>query len=94
MEVVSALQPANPTSVAGFGTFTGSASCPAGKVAVAGGYDGLGSSSPVNDSWFMFHYASYPSAPDTWTVKLKNRDAGGKSGVQIRVYVVCANPPQ
>jgi hypothetical protein len=89
MEVVSALQPANPTSVAGFGTFTGSASCPAGKVAVAGGYDGLNT-----EAWFMYHYASYPSAPDTWTVKLKNRDAGGKSNVQIRVYVVCANPPQ
>jgi hypothetical protein len=83
-QVVSALSPTIPTNVAAFATVTGSATCPAGKVAVAGGYEGMG------DAWFMYHYASYPSSPNTWTVSLKNRDSGSKLNVQLRVFVLCA----
>jgi hypothetical protein len=83
-EVVSALSPANPQNVGAFASLTGSASCPAGKIAIAGGYEGMG------DAWFMYHYASYPSSPNTWTVSLKNRDSGSKLQVQLRVYVLCA----
>ena len=83
-EVVSVLTPATPQNVASFASVVGSASCPAGKIAIAGGYEGLG------DAWFMYHYASYPSSPSTWTVSLKNRDSGTKFQVQMRVFVLCA----
>ena len=83
-EVVSTLWPATPQNVGSFATLTGSASCPAGKIAISGGYEGMG------DAWFMYHYASYPSAPNTWTVSLKNRDSGTKFQVQMRVFVLCA----
>ena len=83
-EVVSALSPAAPVNVGGFASLSGSATCPAGKIAIAGGYEGYG------DSWFMHHYASFPSAPNTWTVSLKNRDSGSKFNVQMKVFVLCA----
>ena len=85
-EVVSALAFPVPTNVGGFASVTASATCPVGKVAVAGGYDGMGT-----EAWFMYFYASYPSAPNTWTVSLKNRDSGAKQAVQVRVYALCAN---
>ena len=67
-------RPRRRRTSAAFASLTGSATCPAGKIAIAGGYEGYG------DAWFMYHYASYPSAPNTWTVSLKNRD----SGVQVQ----------
>jgi hypothetical protein len=84
-QIVSQVYPLVPTNIGAFATITGSASCPAGKVAIGGGYDGLNT-----EAWFMFNYASYPSSANTWTVSLKNRDSGPKMAVQIRVFVVCA----
>lgn len=83
-EIVSATAFPAPTNVASFASVTASATCPAGKVVVGGGYEGSG------DAWFMYNYASYPSSLSTWTVSLKNRDSGTKFQVQLRVFAVCA----
>ena len=84
LQVVSAYAFPVPTNVAAFASATATATCPAGKVAIGGGFEGSG------DAWFMYLYASYPSAPNAWTVSLKNRDTSAKNSVQVRVYAVCA----
>ena len=85
-EIVSQLFPAVPTNQAAFAVLTGSVSCPTGKIAVGGGWDGMNT-----EAWYMYPFQTYPSAANTWTVSLKNRDSGAKLAVQMRVYVICAN---
>ncbi len=85
-ETVSALAFPAPTNVGAFASVTASATCPAGKVAVGGGYDGWGGSVVHALTTRPIH-----PRPNTWTVSLKNRDAGAKLDVQVRVYALCAS---
>ena len=86
LETVSALAfPSGPANVAGLAILTTDATCPTGKVVVGGGFEGL-----TDSALQMHHVASYPSSPNTWTVKLKNRETLAKSAVQVRAYALCA----
>lgn len=90
LETVSVLAfPSGPTNVPGLATLTTDAACPTGKVVVGGGFEGL-----TDSALQMHHVASYPSSPNTWTVKLKNRETLAKSAVQVRAYAVCASAQQ
>ena len=81
--------PNGAANVAGLATLATDATCPPGKVVVGGGFEGL-----TDSALQMHHIASYPSSSNTWTVKLKNRETLAKSGVQVRVYALCANAQQ
>jgi len=72
-------------SVSGFGTFTGTASCPVGKHPLAGGYEGL------FNGIFLTPSASFPMSTSTWRVNLRNTTASDVTNVQLRVYVICAS---
>ncbi len=50
--------------------------CEVGKIVVGGGFNTVGSGTPVV-------YASYPSAANAWTVGL------GATGYDATVYAVC-----
>ena len=84
VEFLSTLNPMPPTTVSSFSTLTGFASCPAGKRAIAGGYESLGGAAQ------MVPVASHPSSETTWRVQLRNLTATSISNAQVRVYVVCA----
>jgi hypothetical protein len=85
-EVVSTMSPvAGVSSVSGFGLYTAVSSCPAGKHAIAGGYEAFGGAT------FMPAYASMPSTPQTWRVSLRNPDSAAQANVSVRVYVMCVN---
>jgi hypothetical protein len=91
-EVVWQPYPAAPQNVAALTTITGSATCPAGKVAIGGGFETV-----TDGSYRMPHIGSFPSASvaggtlDRWNVSLRNVDTLAKSNVQIRVYALCAS---
>ncbi|MEO5896703.1 MAG: IPT/TIG domain-containing protein [Vicinamibacterales bacterium] len=82
-EVVSALSPVVP--VGQFALYTATASCPAGKHAIAGGYEAFGGGR------LMVPYASLPSTLQTWRVSLRNPDVTDQANVSVRVYVICAS---
>lgn len=85
-EVVSEVSPiAGSISVAGFAGYTATASCPAGKHAIGGGYEAFGGGR------FMLPYASLPATPQAWRVNLLNPEAASQTNVSVRVYVVCVN---
>jgi hypothetical protein len=73
-------------SVPGNSTTTLAATCPAGKIAIAGGYD----SSTGGGTFALAPVASYPSAPDTWRVTLRVSGISSAVVVTFRVYAICA----
>lgn len=81
-EIVTALSPV--ATVVGFGTFAMTATCPAGKHAIAGGYESLG------DAIKLTPVASHPVTFDTWRVVLRSPQVTQTPNAQVRVYVVCA----
>lgn len=81
-EIVTALS--QVVTVAGFGTFAMTATCPAGKHAIAGGYESLG------NAYLLTPIASHPFAIDTWRVVLRSPQVAPTPSVQVRVHVVCA----
>lgn len=60
---------------------TASATCPSGKKAVGGGFGDTGTN-------LVYAVASYPSADDTWTVKMFNN--AGSTGT-VAPYAVCVS---
>lgn len=83
LEVPSTLNPSPPVTVASFGTLTGTATCPAGKRAIAGGFDSGGGAVQ------MVPTASFPNTESSWRVVLRNTTGGSLANAQVRVYVVC-----
>ena len=73
-------------SVPGNSTTTLAATCPAGKIAITGGYD----SSTGGGTFAVSPVASYPSAPDTWRVTLRVSGISSAVVVTLRVYAICA----
>ncbi|MBA3641711.1 MAG: collagen-like protein [Acidobacteria bacterium] len=84
IEVLSTLNPSPPVSVASFGTLTGTATCPAGKRAIAGGFESAGGAVQ------MLPTASFPNTESSWRVVLRNTTGGSLTNAQMRVHVVCA----
>ncbi|CAN5737515.1 hypothetical protein BH18ACI5_BH18ACI5_20180 [soil metagenome] len=82
-EVVSELSPVVP--VGQFALYTATASCPAGKHAIAGGYEAFGGGR------LMVPYASLPLTSQTWRVGLRNPEVTDQANVSVRVYVICAS---
>lgn len=84
LEVLSTLNPSPPVTVASFGTLTGTATCPAGKRAIAGGFESAGGAVQ------MLPTASFPNTESSWRVVLRNTTGGSLTNAQVRVHVVCA----
>lgn len=84
LEVLSTLNPSPPVSVASFGTLTGTATCPAGKRAIAGGFESAGGAVQ------MLPTSSFPNTESSWRVVLRNTTGGSLTNAQVRVHVVCA----
>jgi hypothetical protein len=61
------------------------AKCPAGKVAIAGGYEVIGS--PMQIKGEIPSASSGTSGIDSWTVAVFNNNG---SAVTLRVYAICA----
>ena len=75
--------PLTTVTINGNQTTTVNAVCPAGKIALAGGFDFSGNVAPVTQ------VASFPAAPDTWRVLVKLSQVAAAT-FQGRAYVVCA----
>ncbi len=73
-------------------TVTVSKSCSAGKTVIGGG---LTLSSPMERDVMASTLASYPSADDTWTVRVNNSDWGMGMDFTVSAYAICVNsaPP-
>jgi hypothetical protein len=71
-------------NVNGLQTVSPVAVCPAGKIVVSGGFDASGTALPLQS------LASFPSAPDTWQVKIRLNQAT-PAVVNVRVYAMCAD---
>ena len=85
-EVVSETSPViGSVSVGQFALYSATATCPAGKRAIAGGYEAFGGAR------LMLPYASMPSTTQTWRVSLRNPDVTDQANVSVRVYVICAS---
>jgi hypothetical protein len=78
--IVSAL---TTVSINGNQTTTLMAACPAGKVAIGGGFDYSGNVAPVTP------VASFPAAADTWRVMIRLSQIGAAT-FQGRAYAICA----
>ena len=83
VEVPSTLNPAPPVTVSSFGTITGTATCPVGKRAIAGGFEALGGAGQ------MLPVSSFPNTESSWRVVLRNTTTGSMTNAQVRVHVVC-----
>ena len=70
-------------SLNGNQTTTLNAACPAGKIAITGGFDFSGNVASVTQ------VASFPPAADSWRVMVKLSQVGAAT-FQGRAYVVCA----
>ena len=77
------VSPLTTVSINGNQTTALTASCPAGKIAIGGGFDYSGNVAPVTP------VASFPSAPDTWRVHIRLSQVTAAT-VQGRVFAVCA----
>jgi hypothetical protein len=75
--------PNPPITVGSFATITGNASCPAGKRAIAGGFEALGGAIQMTPN------GSYPVSETTWRVVMRNLLTTSLANAQVRVYVVC-----
>lgn len=74
--------PLTTVSINGNQTTTLTATCPTGKIAIGGGFDYSGNVAPLST------LASFPSAADIWTVKVRLSQVSAAS-FQGRVYVIC-----
>jgi hypothetical protein len=83
VEFLWSLNPNPPITVASFGTITGNAGCPAGKRAIAGGYEALGGAIQMTPN------GSFPASETTWRVVMRNLTTTPLANSQIRVWVVC-----
>jgi len=80
LEVVTFTSPTNSSNK------TASALCPSGKVVIAGGYKIEGDKNAVK---VLIVRANYPSATDTWTVRvLEGVETSGTWSVTV--HAVCA----
>lgn len=75
--------PVVSVTVNGNQTTTLSAACPAGKIAVGGGFDYSGNVAPITP------VASFPAAADTWRVMVRLSQVSAAS-FQGRVFAICA----
>jgi len=84
---VIASTPFAAVTVAGNSTTTMSASCPAGKNVIGGGYE----SSQTGGTNYALHPVSmFPSAADTWRVTLRVSGINNAVTITFRVYAICA----
>lgn len=74
--------PLTTVSINGNQTTTLTAACPAGKIAIGGGFDYSGNVAPLST------VASFPSAADVWTVRVRLSQVSAAT-FQGRVYVIC-----
>lgn len=63
---------------------TQTVSCPAGQVALSGGYSGLPAAGAIV-------YNAYPTGPDTWSFSFNNTTGAPLSGISL--YAVCVDGP-
>jgi hypothetical protein len=66
------------------------ANCPAGKVALGGGYELMGTSAQLLD---VVTSAPYQNGVAGWMVTFRNNTAAAVSSIQVKASVVCASVP-
>lgn len=64
---------------------TATATCPAGKNVVGGGYE----AGDISNAREIVVLSSYPSASDTWTVTAISDATNGDKSFSIRAYAIC-----
>jgi hypothetical protein len=84
LQVVPVIVPTSAFGINGNASAAGTATCPAGKVAISGGFHTtfLGSGNLVAA-------ASYPDTPSSWRVIVRNTSISAVSSVTFTVYAVC-----
>jgi hypothetical protein len=84
-EIVST--PVTLVSVPGNSTTTLTATCPAGKNVIGGGYE---STQAALGNYALHPVSMFPSAADTWRVTLRVSGINNAVTITFRVYAICA----
>jgi hypothetical protein len=79
--------PSTTVTVAGNSTTSMSASCPAGKNVIGGGYE---SAQAAATNYAVHPVSMFPSAADTWRVTLRVSGINNAVTITFRVYAICA----
>lgn len=88
-EIVSVAAPVSPAGVNSGGQVSGVAVCPAGKRAIAGGFEAL--YSQMSAASGLVASASFPLSEASWKVTMRNASGFAVSAVTVRVFAACVS---
>jgi hypothetical protein len=79
--------PSTTVTVGGNATTSMTATCPAGKNVIGGGYE---STQAPGVNYALHPVSMFPSAADTWRVTLRVSGINNAVTITFRVYAICA----